>query len=50
MTQDIDKIYLYVKDPYEAKYEYVINKHKKLGLKDYNGPNPASTRCLGDVP
>ena len=23
---DIDKIYLYVKDPYEAKYQYLINK------------------------
>ena len=24
--QDIDKTYLYVKDPYEGKYEYLINK------------------------
>ena len=23
---DIDKIYLYAKDPYEAKYQYLINK------------------------
>ena len=23
---DIDKIYLYLKDPYEAKYQYLINK------------------------
>ena len=23
---DIDKIYLYTKDPYEAKYQYLINK------------------------
>ena len=22
---DIDKIYLYAKDPYEAKYQYLIN-------------------------
>ena len=50
MNQDIDKIYLYAKDPYEAKYEYLINKNKKLGLKDYNDPNPVSTRRLGDVP
>ena len=25
--QDIDKIYLYAKDPYEAKYEYLIKIH-----------------------
>ena len=24
--QDIDKTYLYAKDPYEAKYQYLINK------------------------
>ena len=29
---DIDKIYLYSKDPYEAKYQGLINKHKKEGL------------------
>ena len=23
---DIDKIYLYAKDPYEAKYQYLISK------------------------
>ena len=26
---DIDKIYLYAKDPYEAKYQYLINIRKK---------------------
>ena len=30
----IDKIYLYAKDPYEAKYQYLINKREKVGL-DY---------------
>ena len=30
---DADKIYLYVKDPYEAKYQYLINKREKVGLK-----------------
>ena len=29
---DIDKIYLYAKDPYEAKYQYLINKCEKVGL------------------
>ena len=27
--QDIDKIYLYAKDPYEKKYQYLINKREK---------------------
>ena len=29
---DIDKIYLYAKDPYKAKYQYLINKREKVGL------------------
>ena len=29
---DIDKIYLYAKDPYEAKYQYLIKKREKVGL------------------
>ena len=27
---DIDKIYLYAQDPYEAKYQYFINKREGL--------------------
>ena len=37
--QDIDKIYLYAKDPYEDKYQYLINKREKVGLKHFNDPN-----------
>ena len=33
---DIDKIYLYAKDLYEAKYQYLTNKREKVGLKYYN--------------
>ena len=33
---DIDKIYLYAKNPYEAKYQFLINKRKGIGLKDFN--------------
>ena len=29
---DIDKIYLYAKDPYETKYQYLISKREKVGL------------------
>ena len=35
---DIDKIYLYAKDPHEAKYEFLIKKRKNRGLKQFNGP------------
>ena len=35
---DIDKIYLYAKDPYEAKYQYLVSKCKKVGLHDYDDP------------
>ena len=27
---DIDKIYLFAKDPYEAKYQYLINIREKV--------------------
>ena len=33
---DIDKIYLYAKDPYEAKYQYLINIREKVGLDNYD--------------
>ena len=31
---DIDKIYFYVKDPYESKYQYFINKREGIGIND----------------
>ena len=33
---DIDKIYLYAKDPYENKYQFLINKRESIGLKYFN--------------
>ena len=33
---DIDKIYLHAKDPYEAKYQLLINKRESTGLKYLN--------------
>ena len=33
---DINKIYLYAKDPYEAKYQYLINKREKVGLNHFD--------------
>ena len=32
---DIDKIYLYAKDPYEAKYQFLINKRESTGLTHF---------------
>ena len=31
-------IYLYAKDPYEKKYQYLINKREKTGLNHFNDP------------
>ena len=30
------KIYLYTKDPYEVKYQFLINKRESTGLKHFN--------------
>ena len=35
---DIDKIYLYAKDPYEDKYQFLINKRESIRLKHFNDP------------
>ena len=32
----IDKIFLYVKDPNEAKYQYLIKKRENSGLENLN--------------
>ena len=34
--RDIGKIYLYAKDPYEAKYQFLINKSESTGLRHLN--------------
>ena len=36
--QDIDKIYLYAKEPYEEKYQYLINKRGGVGINHLNDP------------
>ena len=35
---NIDKIYLYAKDPYEAKYQYLINKRESVDINHFNNP------------
>ena len=46
--QDIDKIYLYAKDPYESKYQYLINKSEGVGINRFNDPK-AFIEYLNDV-
>ena len=47
--QDIDKIYLYAKDPYEAKYQYLINKRERVGINHFNDPK-AFIEYSNDMP
>ena len=35
---DIDKIYLYLKDPFESKYQLLINGWEKVGIKTLKNP------------
>ena len=35
---DINEIYLYAKDPYEAKYQYLINKRESADINHFNNP------------
>ena len=34
--QEIDKIYLYAKDPYEDKYQCLTNKRERVGINNLN--------------
>ena len=35
---DIDKICLYAKDPYESKYQYLVNKREGVVINHFNDP------------
>ena len=45
---DVDKIYLYAKDPYEAKYQLLINKRESMDLK-YLNDSEAFIECSNDM-
>ena len=45
---DIDKIYLYAKNPYEDKYQFLINKKESIRLKYFNDPK-AFTEYSNDM-
>ena len=34
----MDKIYLYVKDPFESKYQLLINRREKVGIENLKNP------------
>ena len=35
---DTDKTYLYIKDPFESKYQLLINEREKVGIKELKNP------------
>ena len=35
---DIDKIYLYVTDPFESKYQLLIKRREKVGTENLKNP------------
>ena len=35
---DIDKIYLYIKDPCESNYQLLINEREEVGIKTLKNP------------
>ena len=45
---DMDEIYLYAKDPYENKHQFLINKKESIGLKHFNDPK-AFTEYSNDM-
>ena len=45
---DIDKIYLYAKDPYEVNYQYLINKREGVGINHFIDPK-AFIEYLNDM-
>ena len=45
----IDKIYLYAKDPYESKYQYLINKKEGVDINHFKDPK-AFIEYSNDMP
>ena len=48
---DIDKTYLYAKDQYEAKHQYLINKRESVGINHSGNPKafPEYSNDIRDV-
>ena len=47
----IDKIYLYIKDPFESKYQLLIYRREKVGIKKIKNPKALIdySQAIGDV-
>ena len=45
---DIDETYLYAKDRYETKYQYLINKRESVDINHFNNPK-AFTEYSNDM-
>lgn len=43
----INKVYLYAKNPYQAKHQLIINKHESAGQKLCNGPKALTKYSIG---
>ena len=35
---NIDNIYLYLKDPFQSKHQFLINGREKVGIKELKNP------------
>ena len=48
---DIDKIYLYVKDPFKSKYQLLINRREKVGIEILKSPKAFTdySQAIDDV-
>ena len=42
----IDEIYLHAKDPYKAKYQYLINKRRSVGIDHFDDPKALSIQII----
>ena len=48
---EIDKIYLYVKDPFKSKYQFLISKREKVEIKELKnqGAFIDYSQTIGDI-
>ena len=48
---DIDKIYLYVKNPFKLKYQLPVNRTEQVGIKKLKNPKAFTgySRTIDDV-
>ena len=42
-------MYPYARDPYEAKYQHLVNKCEKVGLDHFNDPTASNDKYSNDL-